>query len=88
MCADISRHTHTQKNMTLKSSAAPPQTFLTERHCELLHRKHRALEATTSPQGTRDALIFFIFFHKSTYSSGLVSQKAAAAEERRKQSSD
>lgn len=33
---------------------APPQTFLTER----LHRKHRALEATTSPQGTRDAIAF------------------------------
>lgn len=80
MCADISRHTK-------KDMAAPPQTFLTERHCELLHRKHRALEATTSPQGTRDA-IAFLFFHKSTYSSGLVSQKAAAAEEKRKQSSD
>lgn len=66
-----------------KDMTAPPQTFLTER----LHRKHRALEATTSPQGTRDA-IAFSFFHKSTYSSGLVSQKAAAAEERRKQSSD
>lgn len=77
MCADISRHT--KKDMT-----GPPQTFLTER----LHRKHRALEATTSPQGTRDAIAFLFFFHKSTYSSGLVSQKAAAAEERRKQSSD
>lgn len=53
-----------------KDMTAPPQTFLTER----LHRKHRALEATTSPQGTRDA-IAFSFFHKSTYSSGLVSQK-------------
>lgn len=56
MCADISRHTHTQKDTT-----APPQTFLTERHCELLHRKHRALEATTSPQGTRDAIAFLFF---------------------------
>lgn len=50
MCADISRHT--KKDMT-----GPPQTFLTER----LHRKHRALEATTSPQGTRDAIAFLFF---------------------------
>lgn len=55
VCRYQQTYTHTQKeNMT-----APPQTFLTERHCELLHRKHRAPEATTSPQGTRDALIFF-----------------------------
>lgn len=44
-----------------KDMTAPPQTFLTERHCELLHRKHRALEATTSPQGTRDAIAFLFF---------------------------
>lgn len=50
MCADISRHT--KKDMT-----GPPQPFLTER----LHRKHRALEATTSPQGTRDAIAFLFF---------------------------
>lgn len=54
---DVCRYQQTRK----KNMTAPPQTFLTERHCELLHRKHRALEATTSPQGTRDAIAFFFF---------------------------